>query len=70
MNTYSDTAEWDHPPTGAGIRPFLSGLYYHQRKNSDFVWLSKKVTVVFMYKISYWDVISKEFTTIYKGFMW
>ena len=27
---------------GAGIRPFLSGLYYHLGKKFDYLWLSKQ----------------------------
>ena len=36
------------PPTGAGIRPFLSGLYYYPGKN--FVLLSKQLLVILFMK--------------------
>ena len=35
----------------AGIRPFLSGLYYHLGENFDFVWLSKQVSIIFTYDL-------------------
>ena len=38
------------PPSGAGIRPFQSGLYCRPGKVFDFVWLSKRVSVIFTYE--------------------
>ena len=41
----------------AGIRPFLSGLYYHS-ENFDFFLLSKQLSDDFTCEISYREVIS------------
>ena len=45
-------------PTCAGIRPFLSGLYYHQGKIFEFFQLSKQLSGDFTYEMSYWEVMS------------
>ena len=46
------------PPTGAGIRPFLSGLYCHPGKIFDLFWLPKQLSVVFTYEMTYREVTS------------
>ena len=44
-------------PTGAGIRPFLSGLYCRPGKIFDFVWPSKRISVFLLTNVSYRKVI-------------
>ena len=53
------------PPTGAGIRPFLSGLNYHAVEIFDFLWLSRQLSVVFTNGIL--GIIDRKLITLEKG---